>query len=128
MTSLLGVGVDVVDIDRLRRALVRRPRLNERLFTDGERAYAQRAADPGARLAARFAAKEAVLKALGTGVSGGVRLRDVEVVRDGRGAPSLALSGRTAEMARARGVASWHLSLSHTDTVAVATVVAESGH
>lgn len=119
-----GVGIDAVDIDRLRRALGRRPRLAQRLFTEAERAYAMRAADPGPRLAARFAAKEAVAKALGVGI-GAVSWRDVEVVRADGGAPSLTLAGRAAALAHERGVGHWHLSLSHTDSLAVASVVAE---
>lgn len=120
-----GVGIDAVDVDRLRRALVRRPRLAERLFTDAERAYAGRVADPGPRLAARFAAKEAVAKALGVGI-GAVSWRDVEVVRASSGAPGVALAGRAAALAAGRGVGRWHVSLSHTDSLAVASVVAEA--
>jgi holo-[acyl-carrier protein] synthase len=119
-----GVGIDAVDIDRLRRALDRRPRLAERLFTDGERAYAERAADPGARLAVRFAAKEALAKALGVGI-GAVSWREVEVVHDAAGAPGLSLLGRTAALAAELGVRRCFLSLSHTSTLALATVVAE---
>jgi holo-[acyl-carrier protein] synthase len=96
----------------------------DRLFTESERAYARRSRDPGPRLAVRFAAKEAVLKALGVGV-GAAAFRDVEVVRGENGAPSLVLSGRAAVLSAGCGVRRWHVSLSHTDTVAVATVVAE---
>lgn len=123
--AVRGVGVDAVDIDRLRRALVRRPGLAGRLFTDAERAYAARVSDPSARLAARFAAKEAVVKALGVGI-GAVAWRDVEVVRAESGAPGVLLAGRAAELASRRGVERWHLSLSHTDSLAVAAVVAEA--
>ena len=123
--AVRGVGIDAVDIDRLRRALVRRPALAERLFTDAERAYAGRVSDPGPRLAARFAAKEAVVKALGVGI-GAVSWRDVEVVRADSGAPGVSLAGRAAALAEGRGVERWHLSLSHTDSLAVAAVVAEA--
>lgn len=109
----------------MRRALERRPGLAQRLFTDAERAYAARAVDPGQRLAARFAAKEALSKALGVGI-GALSWRDVEVVRDDNGAPELSLTGRAAALAAGRGVDRWHVSLSHTDSVAVAVVVAES--
>jgi holo-[acyl-carrier protein] synthase len=118
------VGIDAVDVARLRRALERRPRLAERVFTDAEWAYASAAADPGPRLAARFAAKEAVAKALGVGI-GAVSWREVEVVRDERGAPALALAGSALSVATGRGVARWHLSLTHTEALAVASVVAE---
>ena len=124
MSTVCGVGVDAVEVDRLRQALGRRPALAERLFTDGERAYAARVADPGPRLAARFAAKEAVLKALGVGI-GAAAFRDVEVVRDESGRPALVLAGAAARLADDRGVTRWHLSLTHTDGLAVASVVAE---
>jgi holo-[acyl-carrier protein] synthase len=119
-----GVGVDAVDVARFRTVLARRPRLAGRLFTDAERSYAESGQDPGSRLAARFAAKEAVLKALGVGI-GAADFREVEVVRGENGAPRLALGGRAATLATARGVRFWHVSLSHTDLVAVASVVAE---
>ena len=119
-----GIGVDAVDVVRFRRVIERRPGIVDRLFTETEQAYAQRSRDPGPRLAVRFAAKEAVLKALGVGV-GAAGFRDVEVVRSDNGEPGLALSGRAAALSVGRGVARWHLSLTHTDTIAVATVVAE---
>jgi holo-[acyl-carrier protein] synthase len=119
-----GIGVDAVDVVRFRRVLARRPRLAGRLFTEGEWSYASTGKDPGPRLAARFAAKEAVLKALGVGI-GAADFRDVEVVRGDDGAPRLALVGRAAALAAARGIRWWHISLTHTDLMAVASVVAE---
>jgi holo-[acyl-carrier protein] synthase len=121
--AVVGVGVDAVDLDRLRRMLARRPRLADRLFTPGELAYARRAADPVPRLATRFAAKEATMKALGVGL-GAVAFAEVEVVRVGLGPPELALGGAAASRAHRAGVTRWHLSLSHTDRVALALVVA----
>jgi holo-[acyl-carrier protein] synthase len=123
-TGIVGVGIDAVDLDRFRRVLDRRPSLAGRVFTGGERAYAARAADPVPRLSTRFAAKEAVMKALGVGL-GAFPFADVEVVRHGLDAPTLHLSGAADECARHRGVARWHLSLTHTDRVAVAMVIAE---
>ena len=121
--AVVGIGVDAVDVERFRAVLARRPSLLERLFTEDERAIAAgRGAGP--RLAARFAAKEAVLKALGVGI-GAAAFRDVEVVRTEGGAPRLALTGRAAALAAERGVRRWHVSLTHTDVVAVASVVAE---
>jgi holo-[acyl-carrier protein] synthase len=122
--GVCGIGVDAVDVVRFRRVLERRPGIVDRLFTETERAYAARSADPGPRLAVRFAAKEAVLKALGVGV-GAAGFRDVEVVRADNGAPSLALTGRAAALSLGRGISRWHVSLTHTDTIAVASVVAE---
>jgi phosphopantetheine--protein transferase-like protein len=119
-----GIGVDAVDVQRFRAVLGRRPAMVERLFTPGECRHVSRSADPVPRLAARFAAKEAVLKALGVGL-GSLGWREVEVVVAPGGAPRLALTGRAAALAGERSVARWHVSLTHTDLVAVASVVAE---
>ncbi len=121
-----GIGIDAVDLERFRAVLGRRPRLAGRLFTDAERAYAGAAADPVPRLATRFAAKEAVIKALGVGL-GAFRFAEVEVVREGLDAPFLVLHGSAAARAGRAGVSGWHLSLTHTDLVAVAVVVAVFG-
>ncbi len=104
------IGIDLLEVDRLERALARRPRLAERLFTEQERAYAAARARPGLHLAARFCAKEAVAKALGLRVWGP---REVEVVREAEGPPAVRLSGRAAERAAALGV-EVRVSLTHT--------------
>jgi holo-[acyl-carrier protein] synthase len=121
--TITGLGVDIVEIERMREALRRRPRLKERLFSEEERAYCEKRNKPEIHYAMRFAAKEAVLKALGTGFSG-VGFKDVEVVRDERGRPVPRLSGRAAEVAAAAGVVEMHLSLSFTHANAVASAVA----
>lgn len=121
--TITGLGVDIVEIDRMREAMQRRPRMKERLFSEEERAYCDKRNKPEIHYAMRFAAKEAVLKALGTGFSG-MRFRDVEVVRDERGRPVPRLSGRAAEVAEAAGVVEMHLSLSFTHATAVASAVA----
>jgi holo-[acyl-carrier protein] synthase len=123
VAGVVGVGVDAVDVERFRRSLARTPGLAERLFTDDERAYAARRADPTERLAVRFAAKEAVMKALGIGL-GGFAFHDVEVVRASSGAPSLGVRGAAAALAVERGVTDWHVSLSHTPFTAIAVVIA----
>jgi holo-[acyl-carrier protein] synthase len=116
-----SVGIDLLEIERLERALERRPRLAERLFTDGERAYAASRARPGQHLAARFCAKEAVAKALGlTGWS----FRDVEVIAT-EAAPKIALHGAVAARAAKLGV-SVHVSLTHTTKDAAAVAVVSS--
>jgi holo-[acyl-carrier protein] synthase len=121
---VLGLGTDLVEVDRFRRAVARRATLAERLFSDDERAYAMGQRDPVKSLAARFAAKEAVMKALGVGL-GSFALRDVEVVRDDdSGSPTLRLRGRADALARERGVRAWLLSLTHTDATAMAVVIA----
>ena len=115
---MAAVGLDLLDIQRFERALERRPRLAERLFTDGERDYAAARARPGMHLAARFCAKEAVAKALGlTGWS----FRDVEVVAT-EAAPLVRLSGRAARRAEELGVTA-SVSLTHTASVAGAVAV-----
>ena len=123
MSAVLGVGVDLCEVDRMRRVLARTPGFAARVFTEDEQAYCRRRRDPVERFAVRFAAKEAVLKALGVGV-GACALREIEVVREESGAPSLALHGAAAELAEARGIARWHVSLSHTSRVAEALVIA----
>jgi len=123
-TMITGLGVDIVEIDRMRTALERHPRIRERLFSADERAYCDKRNKPEIHYAMRFAAKEAVLKALGTGFSEGIRFTDVEVLRDDRGRPKPRLSGRAEEVAAAAGVVEMHLSLSFTHTNAVASAVA----
>ena len=121
---MIGIGVDVVEIERFRTSLARTPTMRERLFTATELEYADRKVDPVPSLAVRFAAREAVMKALGLGL-GAFGFHDVWVERAPSGAPSLAVTGRAAELADEAGVRRWHLSLTHSDLVAVAYVVAE---
>jgi len=123
VVGVLGVGTDLVEVDRFRLAMKRRKKLGQRLFSDDERAYAERHRDPAPRLAARFAAKEAVMKALGVGL-GAFKLRDVEVARRRSGAPQIVLRGKAAALAETQGVTDWHLSLTHTDSMAMAVAVA----
>ncbi|HYU39016.1 MAG TPA: holo-ACP synthase [Acidimicrobiia bacterium] len=121
--NVVGIGTDLVEIERFRLAMERRARLPERLFSDDERAYAFRHRDPVPRLAVRFAAKEAVMKALGVGL-GAFKLRDVEVVRRRGGAPMVGLHGKAAVLADERGVGAWHLSLTHSESMAMAVTIA----
>ena len=122
MSATVGVGIDLVDVERFASALARRPALAARLFSERERLDAR---DRPERLAARFAAKEATWKALGVGL-GATRIRDVEVTRTDSGAPTLHLHGLAAQLAADRGVSTWHLSLTHTAHSAGAVVVAET--
>jgi len=119
---VIGVGVDVVEIDRFAASLARRPRLAERCFTEAEAAYCASRGFPPQHFAARFAAKEAVGKALGIGMT---RWREVEVVR-GRGAPTIALHGRYAERGAELGVTRIHISLTHGRDSAIAFAIAEA--
>ncbi len=115
---IVGIGVDIVDLVRFTRAVSRTPRLVERLFTAAEREL------PVHSLAARFAAKEALIKALGDSV--GVRWHDMEVVSDSERNPEFVLRGRVADIARERRISSIHLSMTHDAGVACAFVVAEN--
>ncbi|AXQ57368.1 MULTISPECIES: holo-ACP synthase [Streptomyces] len=118
---VLCVGTDLVDVADMRATLTRQPRFRTKAFTEAERAYCEIPEDPAERYAVRFAAKEAVLKALGTGLSGAA-LTEIEVRRAPEGKPSLLLTGRAAALAQAAGVHSWLISLTHTATRAHALV------
>ena len=125
---ILGIGIDVCDVARLRRALsgAAGTRFRARVFTDAEQAYCEaRSRGRFASYAARFAAKEAAMKALGTGWANGIGWRDFEVVRDREGRPNLALHGKASALARRRGMGRWLLALSHDGGAAVASVVVE---
>jgi holo-[acyl-carrier protein] synthase len=117
-----GVGIDLLEIERLERALERRPALAERAFREGELAYARSRRRPGPHLAARFAAKEAALKALGIG---GLALHEVEVEGGGSRPPKLVLHGRAAAEAERQGVA-LSVSLTHSRGMAGAVVLART--
>jgi holo-[acyl-carrier protein] synthase len=117
---MTGVGIDLIEIERLEHALERHEGLAERVFSAAELEFARSRAHPGQHLAARFAAKEAALKALGLG---GLRLHEVEVVGGGDEAPRIELRGRAAEVAEERGV-ELDLSLTHARELAAAVVVA----
>ncbi|MFP5290066.1 MAG: holo-ACP synthase [Actinomycetes bacterium] len=115
---IVGIGVDVVDLARFERALSRTPGLLERLFAEGERALPLRS------LAGRFAAKEALMKALGE--TDGIRWVEMAIETDADGNPDFALAGRVAEIAAQRGIGRIHVSMSHDGGIATAFVVAES--
>ncbi|MGD0999903.1 MAG: holo-ACP synthase [Candidatus Brocadiia bacterium] len=125
---ILGVGLDVVEVARV-RASVRRSgeRFSQRVFTPAEIAYCAGRARKFEHLAARFAAKEATLKALGTGITGWASLQEVEVVHDAAGRPEIRLRGGVLRRARSLGLKAAHLSISHTAGVAAAVVVLEGG-
>src|SRR5690242_11049521 len=123
---VLVVGVDLIGVERLNEALARfGARLEQRLFTEGELAYCRSHKDPLPHLAARFAAKEAAFKAIGTGLSAGVGWKDAEVHQPGGRQPRLLLHGAAAEVFRTLGATTSHLTLAHDAGVAVACVVIE---
>lgn len=119
-----GIGVDIVDINRMERILEKTPGFSRRVFTDEERAYCERSNRPAAHYACRFAAREAVLKALGTGFGDGCGRRDVSVTRDQNGRPAALLQGRALEIAQELGVVEVAISLSFTSDYAVANAMA----
>ncbi|MCU1399957.1 MAG: acpS [Acidimicrobiales bacterium] len=121
---MIGIGVDAVEIERFRTSLTRTPTMRQRLFTAEELAYVAPKSDPVPSLAARFAAREAVMKALGVGL-GAFGFHEVWVSRAASGVPSLNVTGAAAVLAEAAGVSRWHLSLTHSDLIAIAYVIAE---
>jgi len=124
---ILGLGLDLAQIDRLRAAIDRRgERMLDRLFTAGERAYCERRKQRVTHYAGRFAVKEAVMKVLGTGWARGVRWRDIEVVREPGSAPELVLHGVAAQIAADQGIARIHITITHDAGLAAAVAVAES--
>lgn len=126
---IFGIGVDLAEVDRIRDALEREgtgERFRERIFTAGERAYCERRARKYESYAARFAAKEATMKALGRGWGADVSWAEIEVVREDGGRPEIRLHGRTADYARKLGIRRLALALTHTAQTAMAEVVAEA--
>jgi len=121
---IIGIGIDLVDIERFRTSLARTPSMRTRLFTEIELAYVAPKSDPVPSLAARFAAREAVMKSLGLGL-GAFGFHEVWVERAESGEPYLRVTSRALELADAAGVSRWHLSLTHSDTTAAAYVIAE---
>jgi holo-[acyl-carrier protein] synthase len=125
--SILGIGIDLVDCDRIEDSIKRfGDRFLRRIFTPGEIAYAQSMKFPARHFAARFAAKEALSKAFGTGIGKSMGWRDLDVQKKESGEPFVVLSGGAEKMAQERGVGKIWISLSHTDQVGMATIILES--
>jgi holo-[acyl-carrier protein] synthase len=125
---IVGSGIDLVEIERIRHSVDRYgERFLNRVYTEAEQAYCLRKRNAAESLAARFAAKEAGAKALGTGISRGVNWLEIEVLREPGGRPSLKFHGRAAERAESMGVCNAALSLTHSDSTAMASVVLEDG-
>lgn len=122
---LIGHGIDIIEISRIAGMRADHPdRFLERCFSPGERAYAESSRRCDEHLAGRFAAKEAAMKALGTGWRSGIAWTDIEVVLLPSGRPTLRLHGKAAEIAGELGITSWSVSLSHAEDYAVASVLA----
>ncbi|HZO83274.1 MAG TPA: holo-ACP synthase [Candidatus Binataceae bacterium] len=127
--KILGTGIDIIEVERVERALTR-PRIGERfrarVFTEREIAYCESRGRPRYQsYAARFAAKEAAMKAMGTGWNRNVGWREIEVVRERGRPPTIVLAGKAAEFARRKNITAFHLSLTHSATSALAHVIAE---
>jgi holo-[acyl-carrier protein] synthase len=123
---IIGHGVDIVETSRIKKLMGEHPeRFLERVFTPGEQADSRSTKRQHEHLAARFAAKEATLKALGTGWAQGIGWTDIEVVRADNGKPSLSVTGRAGEIATEQGIQRWFVSLSHISDCAIASVIAE---
>ena len=123
---IVGTGVDLIEIDRVRTAYLRRKdRFLKRLYTEGEIKYCLRKRDPAESLAGRFAAKEAVIKAFSHGFGGRWKWRDIEVVRELSGKPTLKLHKRFEELRVERGITRMHLSIAHSKGDAIAMVILE---
>ncbi len=123
---ILGLGIDLVDVARIERALQRfGPRFLDRILCDAEQRHCQAQPAPGVSVAARFAAKEAVSKAFGTGIGAELGWKDIEVVRLPSGQPSVQLHGAGVELLKSRGGRSIHLSITHTASHASAVAVIE---
>lgn len=125
--SILGLGIDLVDCDRIENSIERfGDRFLQRVFTAGEIAYAQSMKFPARHLAARFAAKEALSKAFGTGIGKSMGWRDLDVQKKESGEPFVVLSGGAEKMAQERGVGNIWISLSHTEEIGMATIILEA--
>ncbi len=123
---ILSIGIDIVEVYRIRETIARTPRFAQRVFTDGERSYCDgRGAAAWQSYAGRFAAKEAFLKALKTGWRGKITWQDIEVVSDAEGVPTLNVSGEAKKILNKRGATHVHVSISHTSEHAVAQVIFE---
>jgi len=123
---IVGTGIDITEVPRIAQAITRYgDRFLRRIFTEGEIQYCESKANRMERYAARFAAKEAAMKALGTGWNHGIRWRDVEVRREPGGRPTIAFHGKAAEFAAKLGAARVALSLTHTASEAIAQVILE---
>jgi holo-[acyl-carrier protein] synthase len=124
---IVATGIDSVEISRIEEVFIKRgPRFRDRVFTAGEIAYCEPRCSKFASYAVRFAAKEAVMKALGTGWAEGIAWRDIEVVRGEKGAPSIKLVRRAQELFNEMGARKVHLSLTHSRDIATAHVILES--
>jgi holo-[acyl-carrier protein] synthase len=123
---IVGIGIDLIEIQRIRDVHARhQERFIDRILTAAEKEYVLKHADPGARLAGRWAAKEAALKALGTGLAEGLSWREIEIFPDLRGKPALFLHGKALQRAKELEAAVFHVTITHSNELAMAQVILE---
>jgi holo-[acyl-carrier protein] synthase len=125
---IFGVGTDIIEVARIEEKMARTKGLKEKLFTPDEIAYCESKARGAQHFAARFSAKEAFLKAIGTGWSGGLRFDEIEIVNNKAGKPEIVVHGKVKEFCAAHGVSGMHVSLSHLRNLAQAVVILETGN
>lgn len=123
---MIGIGMDIIEIERIKQALTRRPKLEQRIFAEEEIKYCRQKSNPFPSLAARFAAKEAVLKAMGVGI-GACALEDIVIGSKPSGAPTIYLQNGAAKLAEAKGIREFKITLTHSKEYAAATAVAIGG-
>jgi holo-[acyl-carrier protein] synthase len=125
---IVGIGTDIIEVNRVETLLSKQKRFRERIFTQGEIEYCERKKNKNQNYAARFAVKEAFLKAIGTGWSKGVQFKEIEVVNDEKGKPELVLSGTVKQISDEMGVTNIQVSISHLKDLAIGTVILECQH
>ena len=124
---IVGIGIDLIEIERIRAVYARHTeRFAKRILTAAEHDYVMRFAEPSQRLAGRWAAKEAALKALGTGLSNGIGWKDAEILPDSHGKPQLSFHGKALERALALKATTYHVTITHSDSLAMAQVILEN--
>lgn len=123
---IFGIGIDIIEVARMEKEIARRSGLQQAVFTDKEIAYCESKQSKAQNYAARFAVKEAFLKALGTGLRDGLAWKEIEIVNDDLGKPELVLSGKAKKVKEDKQIANMHVSLSHVKEMAVAAVVLET--
>jgi len=122
---ILGIGTDIIAVDRIARVIQKNPRFIEKVFSQREQLYCKSKANPAQSYAARFAAKEAVMKALGTGWDNGISWIEIEVLNDAKGKPDIVISNKTKALVESKGVRRIQISLSHEQQYAIAFVILE---
>ena len=123
---IVGIGIDLIEVDRIQAIYARhRQRFVQRILTPAEQLYVMRHADPSQRLAGRWAAKEAAFKALGTGLAGGIAWKDAEILNEESGKPVVYFHGKALERAKKLGATLFHVTITHSNTLAMAQVILE---